>query len=230
MKVSDVMTRRVVSISPETSILVAADLMLKHHISGLPVIDNHARLAGVVTEGDFLRRAEIDTERKGLKWLDALRGRADAAAEYVHSHGLAVKDIMTRNPVTVLESTTLDEAVRLMENKNIKRLPVLRDGKLVGIISRANLMRALVSIHRKAPEPSAEDGTIRDRLLADIAKESWSSGAIVDAVVHEGIVDLWGTLAEPSQREPLVVLAKNVPGVALVEDHLIVASPKAADV
>ena len=224
MKVSDVMTKRVISISPETSVLVAADLMLKHHISGLPVIDNQAKLVGIVTEGDFLRRAEFGTERHVPSWLDALRGRADAAADYVHSHGLAVKEIMTGNPVTVAEGTTLDEAVRLMENINIKRLPVLRDGKLVGIISRANLMRALVSIHRKLPVSSNDDGAIRERLLADIGKQSWSAGTAIDAVVHDGIVDLWGTVAEPSQREALVVLAKNVPGVALVEDHLTAAS------
>jgi len=230
MKVSDVMTKRVVSISPETSILVAADLMLKHHISGLPVIDNHAKLVGIVTEGDFLRRAEIGTERKASSWLDALRGTADATADYVHSHGLAIKEIMTRNPVTAAEDTNLDEAVRLMENRNIKRLPVLRDGKLVGIISRANLMRALLSIHRKAPQSSSDDAAIRERILADAAKQSWSSGAVVDAVVQDGIVDLWGTLADPSQREAFVVLAKKVPGVALVEDHLTSVAHRAADV
>jgi CBS domain-containing protein len=217
------MTKRVVSISPDASILVAADLMLKHHISGLPVIDNHAKLVGIITEGDFLRRAEIDTEPKRSSWLDALRGTSDATAEYVHSHGLSVKDVMTANPITVKEGTPLDEAVHLMENRNIKRLPVLRDGNIVGILSRANLVRALVSIHRKAPESLENDAVIRDCLVADVAKRSWSSGAVVDAVVHDGIVDLWGTVAEPSQREALVVLAKNVPGVVLVEDHLTAA-------
>jgi CBS domain-containing protein len=110
--------------------------MLKHHISGLPVIDNHANLVGILTEGDFLRRSEIETERKRSVWLDALLGAAEGATDYVRSHGLAVKEVMTRNPITVGENTPLGEAVLLMENKNVKRLPVLRDGKLAGF--RAN--------------------------------------------------------------------------------------------
>jgi CBS domain-containing protein len=220
MNVSDVMTRRVISISPETSIVAAIQLMLKHRISGLPVIDNHAKLVGIITEGDFLRRAEIETERKRSIWLDALLGPAEGAADYVHSHGLAVKEVMTRGPSTVAENTPLGEAVLLMENKNVKRLPVLRDGKVVGIISRANLMRALMSIHRAAPKSSDNDAAIRGFILADIGKQHWSSGAIVDVVVHEGVVDLWGTITDIGQRDALIVLAKNVPGVIKVEEHL----------
>jgi CBS domain-containing protein len=138
--------------SPETSVFVAIRLMLKHHISGLPVIDNQARLVGILSEGDFLRRAEIETERKRSLWLDALLGPADGAAAYAHSHGLAVKDVMTPDPVTITEDTALDEVVRLMENRNVKRLPVLRDGKVVGIVTRANLMRAraIVRLDRSA--------------------------------------------------------------------------------
>jgi CBS domain-containing protein len=146
MKVSDVMTRRVISVSPETNVFVAIRLMLKHHVSGLPVIDNHAKLVGILSEGDLLRRGEIETERKRSVWLDALFGPADGAAHYVHSHGSAVKEVMTRDPLTVTEDTRLDEVVRLMENRNVKRLPVLRDGKVIGIVSRANLMRALGTI------------------------------------------------------------------------------------
>ena len=220
MKVSDVMTKRVISISPETSVFVAIQLMLKHHISGLPVIDNHAKLVGVITEGDFLRRAEIETERKRSIWLDALLGPTEGATEYVHSHGLAVKEVMTGNPIAVVENTPLGEAVLLMENKNVKRLPVLRDGKVVGIISRANLMRALMSIHRAAPKSSDDDAAIRDCILADIGKQAWSSGAIVDVVVHEGVVDLWGSITDTAQRDALMVLVKNVPGVIRVESHV----------
>ena len=223
MKVSDVVTKRVISISPETSVIVAIQLMLKHRISGLPVIDNHAKLVGIITEGDFLSRAEIDTERKRSVWLDALLGPAELAADYVRSHGVAVKDVMTRDPVTVTESTPLDEAVRLMESRGVKRLPVIRSGKLVGIITRANLMRALVSIHRAAAKSSVDDTAIRDRILAEIDQQVWSSGTVVDVVVHDGMVDLWGTITDKTQREALVVLARNVPGVIRVEDHLTLA-------
>ena len=196
MKVSDVMTKHVISISPETSVFIAIRLMLKHHISGLPVIDNHATLVGIVSEGDFLRRAEIETERKKRSlWLDALLGPVDGAADYVHSHGLAVKEVMTPDPITISENTKLDEVVRLMENRKLKRLPVLRDGKVIGIVTRANLMRALLSIHRTAPQSSDDDAAIRERILADVGRQGWSSGAAVDVVVHGGMVDLWAASA-----------------------------------
>jgi CBS domain-containing protein len=229
MKVSDVMTKHVISISPETSVFVAIRLMLKHHISGLPVIDNHAKLVGILSEGDFLRRGEIETERKRSVWLDALLGPADGALTYVHSHGLAVKEVMTPDPVTVTEDTALDEVVRLMENRSVKRLPVLRDGNVVGIVTRANLMRALLSIHRTAPQSSDNDATIRERILAGVGGQDWSSGATVDAVVHGGVVDLWGSVGDRAQRDALKVLAENVPGVVRVEDHLTLEDRFIAD-
>jgi CBS domain-containing protein len=220
MKVSDVMTRRVISVSPETSVFVAIRLMLKHHVSGLPVIDNHGKLVGILSEGDLLRRGEIETERKRSVWLDALFGPADGAADYVHSHGLTVKEVMTPDPITVTENTTLDEVVRLMENRNVKRLPVLRDERVIGIISRANLMRALLSIHRTTPQSSDDDAAIREHVLAEVRRHDWTSGAAVDVVVQSGMVDLWGTVGDLAQREALKVLAENVPGVIRVEDHL----------
>jgi len=193
--------------------------MLKHHISGLPVIDNHGKLVGILSEGDLLRRGEIETERKRSVWLDALFGPADGAADYVHSHGLTVK-VMTPDPITVTENTTLDEVVRLMENRKVKRLPVLRDGKVIGIVSRANLMRALLSIHRTTPQSSDDDAAIREHVLAEVRRHDWTSGAAVDVVVQSGMVDLWGTVGDLAQREALKVLAENVPGVVRVEDHL----------
>jgi len=220
MKVSDVMTRRVISVSPETSVFVAIRLMLKHHVIGLPVIDNHGKLVGILSEGDLLRRGEIETERKRSVWLDALFGPADGAADYVHSHGLAVNEVMTREPITVTENTRLDEVVRLMENRNVKRLPVLRDERVIGIISRANLMRALLSIHRTTPQSSDDDAAIREHVLAEVRRHDWTSGAAVDVVVQSGMVDLWGTVGDLAQREALKVLAENVPGVVRVEDHL----------
>src|SRR6516165_3587039 len=147
MKVSEVMTRRVISILPDAPISDAIKLMLKKHISGLPVIDEEGKLVGILTEGDLLRRPEIGTERRRSRWLDALFGPGEAADAYVHSRSREVKDIMTRDPVTVKECTPLHEVVHLMERRNFKRLPVIRAGKVVGIISRANLIRALAGLH-----------------------------------------------------------------------------------
>jgi CBS domain-containing protein len=220
MRVSDVMTKRVISITPEATILEAIKIMLKNHISGMPVIDGKGQLVGIVTEGDFLHRSETGTERSRSRWLDALFGPSEAAKDFVHSHGLKVKQVMSRNPVTVRENTPLDEVVHLMENRNIRRLPVMRSGKVVGIVSRANLMHGLVSVHRGAPASAKTDAAIRDRILAKIDKQDWAYTATVDVVVRNGIADLWGTITDLAQREALKVLVENTPGVTRVEDHL----------
>ena len=150
MKVADVMTRRVVSVVPDASIRVALVLMLKNKFSGLPVINASGDLVGIVTEGDFLRRGETGTEKTRSPWYDAFIGTGEAASAYIRAHGLKVRDVMTQEPITVTEHTPLREAVDLMERRGIKRLPVLRDAKVVGIVSRANLLRAGESVARCA--------------------------------------------------------------------------------
>jgi CBS domain-containing protein len=142
------------------------------------------------------------------------------AEAYVRSHGQKVKDAMTREPVTVKESTPLHEVAHLMEHRNIKRLPVVRAGKLVGIISRANLLRALASLHREAPMSARTDAAIRNRILRDIAKRDWAYATDVDVIVRNGVVDLWGTISDVAQRDALRVLVENTPGVKRIEDHL----------
>jgi len=220
MNVSEIMTRRVISLAPEATVRDAVSLMLARRISGLPVIDAQGVLAGIVSEGDFLRRPETGTERRRSRWLDALFGPADGARRYVHAHGTRVGDVMTRKVVTVGEHDSLDEVVHLMEVHRIKRLPVLRDGKVVGIVSRANLMRALASVHRAAGHGSADEAAVRDRILAEIEQQGWAAGADVDVVVRAGVADLWGTIVDPEQRAALKVLVANVPGVKTVVDHL----------
>jgi CBS domain-containing protein len=220
MKVSDVMTRRVISVTPEATVRHAIHLMLANHISGLPVIDDKGKLVGIVSEGDFLRRSEIGTERKRSRWLIAFLGPNEPAHDYVHSHGLKVKEVMTCEPIKVQEDTQLDQVVHLMESHNIKRLPVVRGEKVVGVVSRANLMRALASIHRAAPESSKDDGAIRNQILSEIAKQDWSVGVLVDVIVRDGIADVWGSIADLAQRDALKVLIEKTAGVKQVEDHL----------
>ena len=220
MKVSDVMTRRVISVTPEATVRHAIRLMLQNNISGLPVIDDKGKLVGIVSEGDFLRRSEIGTERKRSRWLTAFLGPSEPAHDYVHSHGLKVKEVMTCEPIMVQEDTQLDQVVHLMESHNIKRLPVVRGEKVVGVVSRANLMRALASIHRAAPESSKDDAAIRDQILSDIAKQDWSVGILVDVIVRDGIADVWGSIADSAQRDALKVLIEKTAGVKQVEDHL----------
>jgi CBS domain-containing protein len=220
MKVSDVMTRRAICINPEASIVDAIRLMIANHISGLPVVDREGKLVGMVSEGDFLRRAELATERHRSVWFDAIFGPAESATEFIHSHGLNVEEVMSRNPAFVIEDTSLTEVVHLMETRRVKRLPVLRGSRVVGVVSRANLLRALLSLHRATPTISMDDASLRDRILSDIEKESWSVGAEVDVTVHDGVADLWGSVTDLKQRDALKVLVETTPGVMRVEDHL----------
>jgi CBS domain-containing protein len=225
MKVSDVMTRRVISASPQSSVVEAAKLMLKHHISGLPVIDDSRKLVGIITEGDLLHRPETGTELKRSRWLDAIFGPDEGAARYVRSHGVKVHEVMTPDPVTTTPNTSLENLVRSMESHNVKRLPVISRGKVVGIVSRANLVRALVGVLRAAPAPSTTDATIRDHILSAIEKQSWSSGAVIDVVVRRGVADIWGTITNSTQRRALKVLVESTAGVRRVEDHMRMAEP-----
>ena len=225
MKAKDIMTRRVISISPDASILKAAHLMLQHRISGLPVVDPAGVLIGIVTEGDFLRRAETGTERRRPRWLEFVLGPGRAAADFTHSHGRKVEEVMSDSPYSVSEDTTLDEIVSLMERHRIKRVPVTRDAHLVGIVSRANLMRALISIARSAPPPAQSDLDIRSRIMTEMDTQKWAPVALVEVTVNKGVVDLWGTILDERDRKALKVLAENVPGVKAVNDHMVWVEP-----
>jgi CBS domain-containing protein len=225
MKVRDIMSTRVISIAPDASILTAIRLMLQNHISGLPVIDPSGALVGVVTEGDFLRRSETGTERKRPRWLEFLLGPSRLADEYVQTHARRVGDVMTREPVTIGEDAGLDEAVEIMERRRIKRLPVVHGGQVVGIVSRANLLHALVSLAAVSPPTAATDMAIREALLAQFEKLTWAPAALVDPVVRDGEVELWGTITEEAQREALKVCAENIPGVKSVVSHLTWIEP-----
>jgi CBS domain-containing protein len=224
MKVSDVMTRRVITISRHASILEAARLMLQKKISGLPVVDNKGKLIGIVTEGDFLRRAETATERTRPHWLEFIIGPGRLADEYVHSHGRKVEEVMTPDPRTVTEDTPLEAVVHVMERNHIKRLPVVSGNQLVGIISRANLLHGLASLAREAPPTAKNDATIRDRVLADLDKQPWNAAGI-NVVVRNGILELSGVIFDERQRQALKVAAENVPGVKAVHDHLAWVEP-----
>jgi CBS domain-containing protein len=225
MKVADVMTRRVVSVRPQATVIEAVRLMLQDGISGLPVIDEDEHLVGIVTEGDFLRRSEMRTQRHRPRWLEFLLGPGRLADDYVHSHGRLVEEVMTRDVVTVAEETTLAAAVRLMEKRRVKRLPVTRRRKVVGILSRANLMQALAVLAEESKPTGVEDGAIRTKLLAEIAKQPWGSRASTNIIVRDGVVELHGVVFDDREREALRVAAENIAGVKAVHDHLAWVEP-----
>jgi CBS domain-containing protein len=225
MKAADIMTLGAATIGPDTSLAEAARVMLQYGISGLPVVDIDGKLVGIVTEGDFLRRRETGTERHRPRWLEFLVGPGRLADEYVHSHGRKVNDVMTRDVVTVGEDTSVDEIVRLMERHRVKRLPVVRDGRIVGIVSRANLVHALVRVADHAPAPSRSDEDIRKHILGELSRQAWAPRVGVEVMVHDGVVELWGTIFDERERQALKVAAENAPGVVAVRDHVVWVEP-----
>ena len=225
MKAEDVMTRDVISIAPDATVLQAARLMLQHHISGLPVVNKDGRLVGVLSEGDFLRRRETRTEHKRSRWLEFLMGPGRMAAEYSHSHGSKVAEVMTAEVHTVDEVTALEDIVELMEHKRIKRVPVVCGSQLVGIVTRSNLMHAMVSLARVTQPTAKDDGAIREMLQAEFQKEIWAPAAMTNVVVRDGVVELWGVIIDERQREAMKVAAENIPGVKAVNDHLVWVEP-----
>jgi CBS domain-containing protein len=219
MRAHQIMTRDVITVTPDASIVEAANLMLRHHISGLPVVDEAGRLTGIVTESDFLRRSEIGTGRKRSGWLRFFAGPGGSGADFVREHGCKVGEVMTRNPFTVGEDTTLEEIVHLMENNNIKRLPVMRKETLVGIVSRANLLRAVASMAREVPDPTADDDHIRERIVRTVSEAPWRPIGL-QVTARNGIVHLHGIIVDERSRQATIVAAEETAGVKEVHDHL----------
>ena len=225
MKASDVMSRNILSVGRDAPIAQAIRLMLDNQISGLPVIDAAGKLVGIVTEGDLLRRSETGTERHRPRWLEILMGPGRLAGEYVRTHGRKVEEIMTRQLVSVTPDTPLDEIVALMERRRIKRMPVLDGDTPVGIVSRADLLRALARTLEEQPVAMAGDDEIRERILAELAKVSWVPRDGLAITVTDGVVGLDGVILDEKEREALRVAAENVPGVRAVEDRLVWVEP-----
>lgn len=227
MNASDVMTRDVVTIGPDATVLQAARLMLQNRISGLPVVDAEGNLVGVVSEGDFLRRRETRTEKRRSRWLEFIMGPGKIAEEYTHTHGSRVDEVMTRDVQTVDENAPLEDIIEMMEKHRIKRVPVMSGATLVGIVTRSNLMRAMVSIARVAPAAQSpkDDGALRAQILAEIDKLDWAPNATVDVVVRDGVVELFGVIIDERQRQALKVVCENIAGVAAVKDHLCWVDP-----
>lgn len=222
MNAAEIMSHPVIGIGPDEPIAEAARRMLQHRISGLPVTRGDT-LMGIVTEGDLLRRAETGTERRRPRWLELLVGPGPLAADYIAAHGRKVGEVMTGTVVSVTPQEALSAVVDVMEERHIKRVPVIEQDRLVGIISRANLVRALVQrlTEAAAAEPNATDTEIQDRVRAILEREPWGPRFSVEVTVKDGIVQLDGAVTDDRERTALRVAAENVPGVKGVRDRLI---------
>jgi CBS domain-containing protein len=225
MNASDVMTREIISVRPDTTVAEAIRMMLDNRISGLPVIDEVGRLVGILTEGDLLRRGETGTERHRPRWLEILMGPGRLAEEYVRTHGRRIAEVMTRDPISVSPNTPLKEIVELMERHRIKRVLVLDGDAPVGILSRADLLRGLAGALEATPVAAMSDAEIRERILAELARTAWVPRDGIAITVENGVVDLNGVILDEKERGALRVAAENVPGVRAVEDHLVWVEP-----
>jgi CBS domain-containing protein len=219
MRAHQIMTRSVITVTPETSVVEAANIMLQRHISGLPVVNSAGHLVGIISEGDFLRRSEIGTQRQRGRFMKFILGAGKEATDFVHEHGRKIAEIMTPEPLTVSEDTDLEKIVEIMEKNNVKRLPVTRGDKLVGIVSRSNLLRAVAGLARNIPDPTADDDHIRNRIIDVLAKNDWCPIGL-NVTVRDGIVHLSGVITEERPRQASIVGAENVAGVKKVHDHL----------
>jgi CBS domain-containing protein len=225
MKALGIMTRDVVTVGRGTPIAQAIRLMLDNGVSGLPVLAENGKVVGIITEGDLLRRSETGTERHYPRWLEILMGPGRLAGEYIRAHGRKVEEIMTRHVVSVTEDTPLEEVVELMERRRIKRVPVFAGDALVGIVSRADLLRALALALEEQPAGTRSDDEIREQILAELAKAAWVPRDGLEIRVKDGVVELDGVILDEKERAALRVVAENAAGVSAVEDRLVWIDP-----
>ncbi len=221
MKARDVMVSPVITVGENDTVRDVAKRLAAKHISAAPVVDHAGKIVGIVSEADLLHRTEAGTERPASWWLSVISGERALAEEYVKSHAKMVKDVMTKDVHTANPDTPLNEVADLLEEHHIKRVPIVgAGGDLVGIVSRANIIQALASA-RPALEISASDAMIRDRLISELKKHSWSHLYKLNVTVTNGVVDLWGVAESEAERQAIRVAAEATPGVTAVNDHLL---------
>jgi len=221
MKARDVMVSPVITVKPSSLVKDVAGIFLKRHVSAAPVVDDEGQLVGIVSEGDLLHRQEAGTERKRSWWLRLMTDDDVLARDYTKAHARKVGDLMTRNVITATPETELGDIAMLLEKHAIKRVPIMQDGRLVGIVSRANLIQAVAS-SRPELQVSCSDENIRDRLLAHLKSQPWAHTTLLNATVNGGVVDLWGQTYSEDEKTAIRVAAEGMPGVHTVNDHLAV--------
>ena len=221
MKARDVMVSPVITTKPSASVKEVAQTLLKNQISAVPVLDDAGKLVGIVSEGDLMRRADLGTEKHRSWWLAALFAEEEAlASEYVKQHSRKVADVMTKRLITAGPDAPLGEIAGLLERHSIKRVPIVENGALVGIVSRANLIQALAG-DRKSLDVPIPDAKLRDRIMAHLKAQPWAHTSLLNVTVNDGIVDIWGITRSEAEKKALRVAAETTPGVRAVNDNII---------
>lgn len=226
MQVSDIMTPTVFSVKADATVAEIAELLMKHKVSAVPVLADDGTLQGIVSEGDLMRRLAEDATEDRSWWMVKLTSPQSDAREFIKVHGRTAKEIMTQDVISVSEELGLAELARLLERNRIKRAPVVRDGKVVGIVSRSNLLQAIAGERGKtATEDRLSDREIRTRVHQTLRNKDFATHGALNVIVEDGIVELWGWVESDTEREALVLAATEVPGVKDVKDHFGRVSP-----
>jgi CBS domain-containing protein len=221
MKARDVMVAPVITVKPHFSVREVAQLFIERRISAAPVVDDQGKLAGIVSEGDLLHRQEAGTERRHSPWLRFMIANETLAAEYVKAHAQKISDVMTRKVITAAPETPLHEIASTLEKHSIKRVPIVSNDQLVGLVSRANLIQAVASARQKLEIPLS-DSNIRDQVLSNLRGQPWAHTWALNVTVNGGVVDLWGLTSSETERKAVRVAAEATPGVRAVNDNLII--------
>jgi CBS domain-containing protein len=223
MKAAEIMVTNVITVTPDHSVQEVAEILLERRISGVPVLNAAGELVGIVSEGDLMRRADAGTGHRRSWWLRLLMGREGLAQEFVREHARKVADIMTRQVITASPETPVSDLAELLERNAIKRVPIVDGRKVVGIVSRANLLQALAALRKQITvERPVGDAALRDQVLAQLKSEPWMRTSLINVTAHDGTVDLWGIVDTPSEKNAMRVAAEVTPGVRKVNDAFIV--------
>jgi len=229
MRASDIMVKDVIAVKPDNDIVDVAALLLTNRISAAPVVNDTGTLLGMISEGDLIRRSEAETEHDRPWWLKLLMGRELLAAEFLRENSRKASDLMTRDVVSADPDTSVAEIATLLERHRIKRVPIVQNGAVVGIVSRANLIQALATFRQRALEPQpATDAELREQVVSRIKSEPWVRPSLINVTVTDGTVDLWGVVDSPTEKHALRVAVETTPNVKAVNDNITVR-PVASD-
>ena len=222
MNAADVMVSNVITVRPDTSVAEIAEILLTNRISGMPVVDEAGALLGIISEGDLIHRVEVGTERRRSWWLELLSGKQILAHEFIKAHARKAADLMTHPVITVKPDTPLSDLACLLDKHRIKRVPVTENGKLVGIVSRANLVQALFNPRQAiASEKTITNSALREKILAQLRLEPWWPSD-VNVIVDDGTVELWGVVESQVEKDAIRVAIEGTPGVHSISNHLSV--------
>ncbi len=219
MKVEQVMTRKVITANPATPIHEAARLMVEHGVSGLPVVDEAGRLVGVLSEGDLIMRQR---RRERVPWWRLFFQDGERLArDYRKAVGTTVGEVMTPGVISVSPELAVESAAAILEQHRVRRLPVVMDGRLVGVVSRGDLVKALAATLVPAGAAAPDAALVRE-MTNRLAAETWVSNRGIVVQARDGIVSLWGMVATEAEKSAIETMARALPGARGLESHLVV--------